>query len=544
MTSGRPRHGFTMIELLVVLGIVAALVGVVWAIPAGEERDAQVRGAADELAAVLRETRTRAMRSNRTYAVVFNLENAPGSTGRVLNNRSGGHWYRVLGPSDSLPNIRTLVDDQNMADGDCQLAWSMPPLFNPYFSSANGRGCAPASTGGAPPLKAYLDWVERSWIDEAHVLAKGKVRFLALADQDNGDNDLPSLGGYYTATYPRPWFGWWDEASRRLHPWGGYDPALRKATQHANKALDDRAVLVNGPGYTRTISHSAFYYEGFEGAITGCVNPRDRQVLADGDGNGTVDPTDYATVPMPLWTVLKQDEPRPLINGRWVDFAFLFRPDGTVSTDWFRLRNGYCAGTWKAAMPYADPLTVAWPDFTKPWPNPLACGLPDLCSGQRRVENLADDAATYPNESEAQREATSYVNRTGFHWITLARDAAAGEDEGLFPTAEAAARSLLPMYRVGVSPHGLVTVIRVSMSRRQGDTRLFDAAITGAGWEDKATIWGKPAATVWDPRVRPTAPNYMNHQLRNPDGTPRGMPVTDLVLPEMLRERKWWWQWP
>ena len=42
----------------------------------------------------------------------------------------------------------------------------------------------------------------------------------------------------------------------------------------------------------------------------------------------------------------------------------------------------------------------------------------------------------------------------------------------------------------------------------------------------------------------PTAPNYMNHALHNLDYSPRGEPVTDVVLPEMLRDRKWWWLVP
>jgi prepilin-type N-terminal cleavage/methylation domain-containing protein len=543
MTHRRPNPGFTLIELLVVVAIIIALASFSFAIPWGDEREGQVRGAADELAAVLKETRSRAMRSNRTYAVVFNIENEPGSTGRTLNNRSGGHWYRVLGPTDALYG--------SAGDPEVQVLWGKPPLFDIGYSAKNGLGCN--ITAGwmisnyiAPPLKSYLELVERSWIDEPHVLAKGKVRFLALTDQDNGDNDMPSIGGYYTATYPRPWFGWWEASTRRLHAWGGYDPSLKKITQQVEQwsLMSNRAISVTGPGYTnRRMSHSAFYYEGFEGEITGCVNPQDRRVLDDANDDGVTSLTELTMTPKPLYTVLRQGQPRPLINGKWVDFAILFNPNGSVTTDWFRLRDGYCGALgsylynwrWPTGTPIPDPVTITWPRLTD-----QDLGLADMCSGERRRPNFADYTATYPSDSRFQREATDYVDRTGFHWITLAKDAPATEDAGEYPNAIAATRSMFPMYRVGISPEGTVRVVRVSMSRRETDIKPFDMAITGTDWETPAKIWGKPGATTWNPTVQPTAINYMNHALRNIDGSPRGTPVTDFVLPEMLSERKWW----
>lgn len=198
-----------------------------------------------------------------------------------------------------------------------------------------------------PPLEHYLDLVSRSWIDEPHVLAKGRVRFLTLADQDNGDNSAPSSGGYYTATYPRPWFGWWDAGSQQLHAWGGYDPALKGDSQKFNGWWGQSIgrTLVNG----RLMSISGFYYEGWDGEVVGCVNPRDRKVLKDDVGNlagydGVYDGANVAAAK--LYTVYNAGEPRPLINGKWLDYVLVFRPDGTVADDWLRLRQGYWQRTY------------------------------------------------------------------------------------------------------------------------------------------------------------------------------------------------------
>jgi len=511
-------RGFTLIEMLVVLMIIVVMLGFVMAIPTSDRREEEVRGAAEELAAVLRETRTRAMRKNTPYGVVFNIQNAPGSSGRILNNRSGGHWYRLIGPRDTHGGLAF-----NTTGG----------YLGPYPDIPDWNNIPWTPVGGNDPvaLQPYLHLVSRSWVDEPHVLAKGKVRFLALTDQDNGDNDAPAQGGYYTATYPRPWFGWWDADAasptfQQLLTWGGYDPALKGETQKfwdwSNRNY--ARTSVNG----RLVSISGFRYEGWEGEVVGCRNPVDRKVLPSKNDSAMVD---YAGAP---WTVYKAGEPRPLINAAWLDYVLVFRPDGKVTDDWFRLRqNGWNYWNYRgngSADPYVPTYfqTVGRND----------AGLADMCNGTSFMWNWEDNYTRCPNKSTAQREATSFVQRTGFYWITLAADAA--NDVSAFPSAEAALRSMLPIYRVGISPNGQVKVIRVTTTR---DARVFDTTITGNDWQNKNKIWGKTGAT-WDPAVPITKENYVNHELRKADGSALGIPVHDTVLPEMLRERKWWWKDP
>ncbi len=536
MTALYSPRGFSLIELLVVLLIVALLCSIAFTLPSGTDRGLQVLSAAEELAAVLRETRSRAIRNNRTYAVAFNIQNEPGSSGRILNNRSGGHWYRVIGPANEVRAGNQAIG------GRWDRFLGKPPLFDVGVSPLNGIATYYANY----PLSHYLEWVERCWIDEPHVLPKGKVRFLALTDQDNGDNDLPGLGGHYSATYPRPWFGWWDAGTQQLHTWGGYDPSLRKVTQYtfAWRAFWTTKANVNG----RDVSHTGFYYEGYDGEISGCRNPIDRKVLDDANRDGLISAAEVAMVPKPLYTVLKQGEPRPLVNAKWLDFIILFHADGSVETDWFRMRNGHGgnndAGEWNwrkmyggNTSPAKDPYVVpSWP-----WQNNFDLGLADMSNSTRFVGNMADPYTNSLSDSRAQREATDYVARTGFYWITLAPDAR--DDTATFPSAEAALRSIAPLYRVGVSPDGEVQVLRVKPNN-DDPTRTFDMTITGADWEQPKKIWGKPGAsspTLFKFSEPVTAPHYTNHLLWEANGMPRGEPVFDTVMPEMLRDRKWWW---
>ena len=508
------RTAFTLVEMLVVTAIISVLMAIGFAVPWSVERQGLVRESAEELASTLRETRTRAMRENRTFAVSFNIENAPGSSGRVLNNRSGGHWYRVLGPKDAA-----------FHPGSDATTARLPPIFRKDANSLNGSGCP--WTWNSNPLRHQLDLVNRCWVDEPHVLAKGKVRFLALTDQDNGDNCDSNGGGFYAATYPRPWFGWWDQNSKNLYAWGGYTPEITMLYQGIQLGRYG-PIKANG----RWASQSGFFYEGFDGAITGCVNPSDRQVVDDANNDGQVLDPEY-NAPT-YWTLWKQGEPRPLLNAAWLDFAFLFHPDGSVSTLWFNLRREYfeaSLGVTNYAFcgaSYSSQRVFTW-------------------DGKGRKDINAVQDRTYGN---LEPEASDFSARTGFFYITLAPDAK--DDATAFPTAQDALRTLTPMYRVGISRHGQVVVVPVRSTPGGYAGRTFDGSITGNDWQVRTKLWGVASNRVnwgdeyangarWgNPDVR-IAPNYYGRTLQEKDDAPRGMPVTDVVTAEMLAERKWWW---
>lgn len=498
------RAGFTLIEILIVIAVVAILMSLALVSNREDEKEVHVKAAAYELAAVLRETRERAIKSRQMYAVVFNIQNAPGSSGKVLNNRSGGHWYRVMGPNSGMQG------------------WSFQVGSAPFFD--RGRS-AMAGMGGMPgafaenPIRLHLESVEQAWIGDAHRLTKGKVRFLALTDQDNGSFRRP--GDTYPATYPRPWFGTWDEATKRLHAWGGYDPDLALAQQTGGSAGDQgkhKARTVGG----HPISHSGFFYEGYDGIITGSAHPSDRMVLDDtnGDGRIVIDPgkpdqSDDPTQRYPLW---RAGEPRPLINASWQDHMLIFRPDGSVWSSWMRLRHEYAKEYDATGNLCYDPALNGTNADT---PAPAGkfhlkeVGPFDLC-------NRIGVGDGYPGTFRRHPEASSWVSRSGFDYITLAPDVT--HDNDRYPSADAYVRELSPCYRVGISPYGEVRVVRVRTTPPAG--KLLDTTISGSGWNTKTT----------------TDVFYQNGLLTNADGTPRGEPVIDAVIPEMLLQRTWWWQ--
>ncbi len=74
-----PRHSFTLIELMLVVGILILMFSLLTStIGPRTIHGAQVEAAANQLASVLRKTRQLAMEHRAMYGVTFNIQNAPG----------------------------------------------------------------------------------------------------------------------------------------------------------------------------------------------------------------------------------------------------------------------------------------------------------------------------------------------------------------------------------------------------------------------------------------------------------------------------------
>lgn len=487
------RRAFTLVELLVVLAIIGAVAGIILSTPRADARDVQVKAAADELAAVLRASRAMAIERRAMYGVCFNIENQPGSSGWLLNNRGGGHWYRVIGPRD-----------ENAANLNLP-GTGFPPTYS--------RNASPTQDA---PIRYYLEATDRAWIGDRRILPAGKVRFVALTDQDNGN--YRENGDTYPPTYPRPWFGWWDSSTNRLHAWGGYEPDLAMTAQTGASAAKHQPRSRDG----RTISHSGFHYEGYDGVITGCRNPGNRDVFDDGNSDGIIGSTETTTYR--LWD---SDSPRPLINARWQDCMIAFRPDGTAFSNWMNLRHACATDFDKLSWPALTPQNL----FYDPSLNGTALLLPSDCpSGKHHMMELgpADMCNRISSSSGAAAEGSWSASRSGYYFLTLGPDLAT--DDPTYPSASAALHSLMPLYRVGVSPFGDVVVRRIRNQLRSGE--VYDTALTGADWNVKAK----------------TDLYYRDHLLVNKTTVPvtrytaRGKPITDVLTVEMLRDRKWWWQ--
>lgn len=435
------RRGFTLVEMLVVVGIIVIVMGMIVAMPRSDRREAAVRSAAEELAATLRSARAMAVDRRVLIGVAFNIENGPGTSGRVLNNHGGGHWYRITG--ESL-----------LRDSETRLAtYPIPDFVTSDQQQGNGN------------VAQFLWQVRTSWVGEPHVLPKARVRFLALGDQDNGSGGW-SGSGRFPATYPRPWFGWWDPTSKRLYPWGGYDPSI---TDYGGRPC------------------SGFYYQGDDGAITGCTNPADRWTTHLGWVSGEQ---------IPAWKFMSAGAGRPLVDADWLDYVLVFYPDGRVGEQ----------------VPMY-PRNLSWSKKG---------GTGDQYSaGGTGSGDLGVYTAMPGGGSSSVGGITSYLSHTGCWSITLAPDMEADTDT--FATAEDAFASIWPMCRVMVGPFGDVRVVRVSRGVPAGAV-LDTTSITN--WQTTAQITSK----------------YKGFIATNSDGTLRGQPVSTFLTPQILAARQWWLQ--
>lgn len=93
------RMAFTLVELLTVLAIMALVASMVVYTNPRQGKAQTVELVAEGVAGMLRKARAMAIVEQAPITVSFNLQNAPGSSGRVINNRSGGHWLRLLRPA-------------------------------------------------------------------------------------------------------------------------------------------------------------------------------------------------------------------------------------------------------------------------------------------------------------------------------------------------------------------------------------------------------------------------------------------------------------
>ena len=365
--------GFSLIEVLVVLAIVSILFAMGFSSLGQERRSSEVQAEAERLAAVLRLTRNRAMNEQRGYGVAFNIRNGVGTSGAVLNNWDGGHYYRIFSSQRHTRDLPAVHSERS---------WNGFHVNLPYM----------------------IDTLKDCWVSDRYLLPAKSVRFLALSDLDRGPRrhylhkTWPEE--YYDSdpSYPRPWFGYYDQTTGRLHAWGGYDPAK---------------------------NYSGFYYEGTDGDITDCVNPTDRSYDEDFDWDGkfaNVDRNNDGDFDDPYereldYAIWRKGEGRELVNADWLDAAIVFMPSGEARfLEWNSFRRGFfnkqSDGSGGFSGCYVNGIADrCLPKQTGAWNK----------SGV--VHHLFNSSGLHNARSVEQPESTHFVVHTGGWNITLAADA-------------------------------------------------------------------------------------------------------------------------
>jgi prepilin-type N-terminal cleavage/methylation domain-containing protein len=495
------RFGYTLIELLVALAIIAALAAMIVTANPRMSKSASVEMAAEQVCAILRRARTTAIAEHSPTAVIFNIQSAPGSSGRVINNRSGGHWCRVLrssrspigtnsGISTEIPPLLAYGEQDN------------PPGTTGFYKTWPYNVADGAISGNAHLYSTFARLAEEiraNWISERYVLPAGQVRFLALGDSDEGPrqrvhDEGGSLSGYgYGTSYPRPYFGWFDVGSGRLYPWGGYDPNLPP--------------VASITGWPAVGTYSGLCYQGpAESVIVDSRNPADRFFSVDWNGDGSISGIDAERGPESAWYLRRAGTPRPLVDGEWGDFAIVFESDGSA---WFPPMK--CNRRW-------------YPSSTGPAD---AKGWSTWTSGGK----------TYmaPNG-----ESIHYSRHTSRAYITLAPDSV--DDRDQFDSAAQALRTLLPMHRVYVSTRGAIGSVKVNH-----DENVLSAS-EGVGntlWPSNPSIFTMATAAdrTWIERnFRFGWPHEVSTDLYASYWSlrPLGKPISDRVSTEMMTRRIWW----
>jgi prepilin-type N-terminal cleavage/methylation domain-containing protein len=507
------RRGFTLVELLTVVAIIALVSGMILGTRSTGLKEAQVKVAADQFAAFVCQVRARAVADNQPYGIAINIQNAPGSSGRVINNRSGGHWYRMVRPPRHTWG-------QGSSGNRLLIAW-------PDTSEIR--------LGGIATFPHFIEALKETWAGPQHTLPAGKVRFLALGDTDEGPrvNGSDQGGGYYQdrsygypSTYPRPYFGYFDPARKRLFPWGGYDPAL-SAAEPLNRLTGGGPTIDN---------YTGFFYQGADPIIPDSRNPVDRTFNVDWNNDGDFADTDPVRGPETGYRVFQQGEPRPLVSGDWQDFLIIFSPEGNVSVPPFKTNRKRFS---RLQYDFVNDAKVNFCngvlDTTKPW---FGGGGMNPGIWEYNFNFVASNGFT-----EAA-EVAHFDRHTGSYRITFAPDSL--DDRDAFADSREALASMWPLWRVEIS--------------KQGDVRSYQTKRADDGWLDGKTVF--PAAkSVWTQvsaadrktvgerckwgwlqqgkTVSGATWAFFNREI---DAVPAGTPITNVITPRMMTEKVWWFE--
>ena len=399
------KQAFSLIELLIVISIMATLSGMIIMAFGEETIHDRLNASARELQATILKARSLARSDGFTYAITFNVTNS--GDGSVLKNFSsftedkrgerGGHWYALVGPDKS--GITRSV------------------YYPPQTSPSNSTSEINSRLNGT--AREFEKTVREAQIGARQYLQPG-VRILALSDAEFGHRRCNPAGssGHWSgvggggerdlsATYPRAWYGFYDDTNKKYYPWGAYNPEIDADINYTFSGDGASNVLSGVTGFNYAGVDGPIAYDanldcninpdtvygrlyGFSTGARSCYPGHQGSVSGS---NGTFN-ADTASAPDYDSALTYTGKPRPLISGDLLDFSLMFLPNGKVI---------YTAGTTNSTR-------VAFHDYR------------------------GSSSGWYMRGKSAITPYNDVFNAGGFH-ITLARDV--DEEDEIYATASA-----------------------------------------------------------------------------------------------------------
>ncbi|NRA40274.1 MAG: type II secretion system protein [Planctomycetes bacterium] len=336
----RTRAAFTLIELLIVLSIMVTLSGMIISAFGEESIESRLMASARELQSTMIKARTLAKRTDKAYAISFNVLNS--GNGAVLKNYSshtddargtrGGHWYILVGP-DNTGTTRSMY-------------------YPPKTWASNRTSDINSSLNGT--ARVFEQSVKTSQIGPVHYLQEG-IRFLALSDSTYGHYGcspaytsglFPGATNYadISDTYPRAWYGYFDRDTQKYYPWGAYNPEIDASTdlrinnyKNANNVLSGvtgfNYASCDGPiAYNATLDCN-IHPDTVHGRLYGnSIGARSCHPGHKGDVDGVSSAFNVDNAGAPRFDPEKTytGKARPLLDAYTFDFVMFFLPDGQV----------------------------------------------------------------------------------------------------------------------------------------------------------------------------------------------------------------------
>jgi len=178
MLMGKPRsHGFTLIEAMVVVAIVALVAVLAAPSLAAYSENAKVRAVAESFYASVQQARTEAIRTNQNVQLVLTTD-APTAANVNTSNTSGtaGNWI-IRRASDASPPVYTFIEGKSLREGSNRGDGSSTVTLS---AMSNGAALPAITFSSAGSTSLGASWAVNFGSSTAACAPNGSVRCLRV----------------------------------------------------------------------------------------------------------------------------------------------------------------------------------------------------------------------------------------------------------------------------------------------------------------------------------------------------------------------------